>query len=86
MKSRFFFTYGSEGYPYRGGWTTVWADDYNQACELFCLVHPRNEEGFINCAGIYTEEDFQNTGMFMKNSNLGKGCVEVIEINVVLLN
>lgn len=58
----FYFTYGtSEDYPYRGGWTTVTAPDYQKAIEVFRFYHPDIREGVLNCADYYceTEADFQ---------------------------
>ena len=36
----FYFTYGSEGHPYYGGWTEVEAPDSNAACAAFRAYHP----------------------------------------------
>lgn len=79
--AKFYFTYGSDGHDYVGGWTEVEAEDYAQACDLFCLIHHRSKDGFINCAGIYNEEDFQNTTMY-ENGNFGKFLHERIHLIV----
>lgn len=68
---KFYFTYGFEGHPFVGGWTEVEAKDYDQAVDLFCMVHPRKSENdCVNCAGIYDEERFKKTTMYT-NGNLG---------------
>ena len=38
---KFYFTYGSDDVqPYCGGWTVVWAPNYQMACQAFRAVHP----------------------------------------------
>lgn len=38
---KFYFTYGSDDIqPYCGGWTVVWAPNYQMACQAFRAVHP----------------------------------------------
>jgi len=76
---QYYFTYGTEGMDYVGGWTVVHAPDLNTACNLFMAVHPSGENGCIKCAGIYKEEHFENTTMF-REGNFGKSCVERIEV------
>lgn len=75
---QYYFTYGAEGMDYVGGWTVVHAPDFITACKLFSAVHPENG-GCISCAGIYTEEQFENTKMF-REGNYGRSCVERIEV------
>lgn len=84
---RFYFTYGSEGYDFVGGWTEVTVDapdTYNVegvAVDAFDTMHPRldtpEDDPFIRCAGIYTEEEFKKTSMY-ENGNLGHRCHEQI--------
>ena len=38
--SKFYFTYGSEGHPFVGGWTEVEAPDLGTACATFRAFHP----------------------------------------------
>ena len=80
---KFYFTYGSEGHPYYGGWTEVIAPDYRSACQVFRAVHPDKTPGLLNCCSVYTEEDFDNDrgGMF-KTGNFGTYCHEVITLGV----
>lgn len=82
----FYFTYGTDGtQPFRGGWTQVKAESLEQACALFRAVHPDKTPGLLNCAGVYTEEQFRSGGMGGKGDNLGRGCVEIIRITITRL-
>ena len=81
MRETFFFTYGSEGHPFYGGWTIVGAESREQAVALFRLVHPDRIEGIINCADIYTVDQFLTTNMY-KEGNFGHRCYEVITLEV----
>ncbi len=81
MNKNFYFTYGCEGHPFIGGWTQVVADNRDNAVALFNMVHPQ-KSGFVDCAGIYTEEQFFQTKMYKQGSNLGYGVHEVIELSV----
>lgn len=83
--SNFYFTYGIEGHPFVGGWTMVGANDAEQACALFRAVHPDKTEGVLNCAFVYSEEDFKKTTM-MKAGNFGHGCREIIRLQTVVLD
>lgn len=55
---RFFFTYGTEGQPFFGGWTEAEAPDIKAACTAFRVYHPDKTKGLLNCSGIYTEAEF----------------------------
>ena len=77
--NRFYFTYGSEGHPFYGGWTEVIAPNENIARGLFSLIHP-NENGFLPCSSVYSEEAFKRTTMF-KNGNRGYFCHERITLH-----
>lgn len=55
---KFYFTYGSEGHPFVGGWTEVEARDERMACAAFRTVHPDKTEGFLDCCAVYDEERF----------------------------
>lgn len=68
----FYFTYGdADYYPYKGGWTEVFAPDLPTAQKIFKAVHPNIMEGIINCADFYTSEEFVKSGM-LSNGNRGK--------------
>ena len=76
---KYYFTYGqNETQPFVGGWTVVNANSYIEAIDKFNAVHPMTKDGFINCAFVYTEEEFLETSM-SKNGNFGKFQQEVIE-------
>lgn len=78
--SKFYFTYGTSEYmDFQGGWTEVIAKDENSAVNIFKAYHPNpNDEFLINCASVYTEEQFKRTNMYKINDNLGAACQETI--------
>ena len=78
--AKFYFTYGqSDRQPFKGGWTEVEAANAEDACRAFRLVHPDRTPGILNCAGIYTEEQFRNTAMHNDHrGNFDRFCVERI--------
>ena len=75
----FFFTYGSEGQPFRGGWTVISAPDRATACAIFRLFHPDKVDGLLNCCKVYTDDDFFETSMF-RYGNLGARLQERITV------
>lgn len=81
----FYFTYGTEGHPFVGGWSVVTAPDMTSAIEIFKIVHPAENGSFVHCAGIYNEDNFVNTKMY-KNGNFGVRCVEEITLSVTRKN
>lgn len=76
--ARFYFTYGSEGQPFVGGWTEVEAEDRRKACAAFRAYHPDKTEGLLNCSDVYTQEEFMQSGMV--KDNLGACCHEYISL------
>lgn len=54
--AKFYFTYGTDGQPFFGGWTEVEAPDAHAACAAFRAYHPDKTEGLVNCSSIYDEE------------------------------
>lgn len=74
---KFYFTYGTEGQPFRGGWTEVEAPDGPAACAAFRTYHPDKTEGLLNCSSVYPEEQFKFTKMFTAG-NFGSRCHETI--------
>lgn len=46
--ARFYFTYGTDGQPFFGGWTEVDAPDIHAACAAFRVYHPDKTEGIVN--------------------------------------
>lgn len=77
--NRFYFTYGSGGQPFHGGWTEVVAPNMKTACGAFQAFHPNVYKDCLNCCCVYTEEDFKKTCMY-ENGNLGSRCHEVITL------
>lgn len=74
---RFYFTYGSDGQPFSGGWTVVEAPNMASACAVFRAYHPDKTEGLLNCSDVYDEEHFMLSEM-SATDNLGSRCHEVI--------
>lgn len=83
--SRFYFTYSSYGHPFDGGWTEVEAPDGHAACAAFRAYHPDKTEGVLNCAGVYSEQQFQKTNM-PHYGNFGYFCREIIHISRERMN
>ena len=76
---KFYFTYGTDSrYPFRGGWTLVYATDLQSAISIFRAHHP-NREGSdcLNCADYYTAESFEKREIY-KTGNFGAYCHETI--------
>ena len=62
---RYYFTFGSdERFPYRYGWVEVDAPDEHKARQIFSLYYPNRADGCLNCAFVYSEEEFVKTVMF----------------------
>lgn len=76
--AKFYFTYGSSGQPFVGGWTEVEAPDRHMACEAFRIFHPNKTEGLLNCCSVYSQEEFLGTGMV--SGNFGACCHEYISL------
>ena len=76
----FYFTYGTEGQPFSGGWTEIEAPDEDTARAVFRLIHPKN--GFLNCSSVYPEERFKRTKMAGPGGNFGRFCQEKITLQV----
>lgn len=77
--NNYYFTYGSEGYPFMGGWTRVRCESLDVAIKVFRIYHPDKHEGILNCADYYTEEQFMNSRMFW-DGNFGEFCHEFIDL------
>lgn len=74
---KFYFSYGVLGHPYNGGWTEIVAENKAKAIDMFRERHPDKRPGLINCADIYTEEEFARSEMREKG-NFGAFCQEYI--------
>ena len=74
----FYFTFGSdETFPFKGGWVVVKASSFEEAVEKFKKRYG-HENGPVNCAFIYPEDEFKKTKMYSLG-NLGYFCHDVIE-------
>ncbi len=77
---KFYFTYGSGGQPFVGGWTEVDAPDYHAACGAFRAFHPDKTEGLLNCSSVYDEAHFKLSEMNGPKGNFGYRCHERITL------
>lgn len=75
---KFYFTYGTGGQPFYGGWTEVEAPAATAACAAFRAFHPDKTKGLLNCSSFYTEEEFRRTNMAGSEGNFGHFCHERI--------
>lgn len=56
----FYYTFGtSESFPFQRGWVEIQATSQSEANKLFRQHFPDKTPGVLNCAFIYTEEEFQ---------------------------
>lgn len=77
--AKFYFTYGTDGQPFAGGWTVVEAPDGHAACAAFRAYHPDKTDGLLNCSSVYDEEHFKLTEM-CRRGNFGSHCWDRISI------
>jgi len=77
--AKFYFTYGTSGQPFSGGWTEVEAPDQEAAMDAFRIFHPDKHSGLLNCAGIYSESYFKRSKMSAEG-NFGAHCHETITL------
>lgn len=80
---RYFFTYGTSGYPFSGGWTEVEAPTYSSAIALFRIYHLDRIKGLLNCADIYPEQLMMTSGMW-GTGNFGSRCHERITVTRII--
>ena len=71
MNETYYFTYGTEGQPFYGGWTEVHAPSRHMACEVFRFYHPDKTKSLLNCSSVYTREEFNRTKMAGLDGNYG---------------
>ena len=74
---KFYFTYGSEGQPFPGGWTLIHAPDRKTAEQIFKAFHECRIRDLLNCCCVYDEDEFKKTKAWTKG-NLGHRCWEEI--------
>lgn len=77
----FYFTYGTCGQPFRGGWTKITAPNAETACAVFRAIHPKKDSNLLNCCSVYTEEQLKETEMY-SNGNFGCFCHETITVTI----
>jgi len=76
---KFYFTFGTDPqFPHYGGWAEVFAANEDEARKKFRARHA-NRSGFLNCAFVYSEAEWQKTSMAASGSCFGRGCHETIE-------
>lgn len=80
----FYFTYGTEGHPFVGGWTKIEAPTRQIAVAIFRSIHPDKIEGLVNCCSIYDENEFHNTSMWSKG-NFGVHEQEVVLMQHIVI-
>lgn len=85
MNNYFYFTFGSSGQVYQGGWVKIKAETIQEAQEKFRRhfgVRAWKDQdpwcGILSYAFHYTQEDFDTMEMF-QTDNMGSRCHEVIE-------
>ena len=72
---RYFFTYGSVTekeypfYPYKGGWSEVYATSLEEAIDKHHQKHGFTKDGYGRYCASYTEENFKLTGMYIDGNN-----------------
>ena len=60
----FYFSFGAnKDYPFQEGWVEVKAADLEQAKALFRSHFPDKRPGLLNCAFVYTAQEWQQTSM-----------------------
>ena len=70
---KFYFTYGTDGQPFVGGWTEVEAPTVKAvviACRAF---HPDKTPGLLNCSDVYPQEQFERSEMFREGNQFYGG-------------
>lgn len=82
---KYYFTYGTEGHPYRGGWAVVYAPDLKTAKQAFRQFHPDVIPGLLNCCSVYDEAGFNSTQMSV-SGNLGHRARDIICLKRTVLD
>lgn len=72
--NKYYFTFGTEGQPYKGGWVIVESDNINVAIGIFRAIYPDKQDRVLNCSHCYTEDEFKRTKMYENNDNFGSAC------------
>lgn len=62
--NKYFYTFGtSEQFPFYKGYIIINAPDMVASQRLFRAYYPDVNEGILNCADCYTEEEWKETSM-----------------------
>lgn len=70
----YYFTYGTDpDFPFCGGYTKIFANNMEEAVEVFRRKHPDRHSNTVNCAFMYTREEFKKAFDKVKI-----GCQEVL--------
>lgn len=77
---KYYFTYGTDGQPFVGGWTEIEAPDVHAACAVFRSFHPDKTPGILNCSSAYTEDNFLKSCMATPDGNFRRFCHERISV------
>ena len=79
---RLYFTYGtSDKMPFKGGWSIAEGKSYEECLALYKVAHPQEDPTCVNCAFIYTEDEFKETSMY-KDGNMGHKTWEIIRLDI----
>ncbi len=81
INGKIYFTYGTEGQPFYGGWTEVEAPNRQAAYAAFKAFHPAKPNGCLPFCECYTEEQFVASGMNGPEGNFGQHCHERISLS-----
>lgn len=80
----FYFTYGTNGHPFVGGWTKIEAPSREAAIAIFRAIHPDKYEGLLNCCSVYDQKEFCKTSMW-REGNFGVHEHEVILMQHIVI-
>lgn len=62
--NKYYYSFGtSEQFPFYKGYIIINAPDMGAAHRLFRAYYPDVNEGIMNCADYYTEEEWNKTSM-----------------------
>lgn len=78
---KYYFTFGSSGQIFRGGWVEIHAIDVADAQRKFIDYYgdkARAKNGLLRYCDYYSEEAFKATVMY-EHGNFGERCHEVIK-------
>lgn len=80
-ENNYYFTFGSSGQIYKGGWVQIKASTLREAQEKFIRHFEKKaykSEGILSYASHYDQAEYEELEMF-RTGNFGSRCHEVIE-------